>query len=110
MTAPARYRSEAPSRESVDSMIGCVLLEFGTAWCGHCRAAQSFVDAALERHAAVRHLAVEDGPGRRLGRSFAVKLWPTLIALRDGREIGRTVRPRDAEAVEALLARLELGA
>jgi thioredoxin 1 len=37
----------------------------------------------------VRHVKVEDGSGRRLGRSFGVKLWPTLVFLRDGREVAR---------------------
>ena len=30
-----------------------------------------------------------DASGRPLGRSFKVKLWPTLVFLRDGREIER---------------------
>jgi len=35
---------------------------------------------ALSQHAQWRHIRVEDGPGRALGRSFRVKLWPTLGA------------------------------
>jgi thioredoxin 1 len=42
---------------------------------------------------------VEDGPGRPLGRSFKVKLWPTLIFLRDGAEVARVVRPTEVRAV-----------
>jgi thioredoxin 1 len=49
---------------------------------------------------------VEDGPGRALGRSFRVKLWPTLVFLKDGREVDRVVRPQSAEAVAERLARL----
>jgi thioredoxin 1 len=49
------------------------------------------------------HRKVEDGPGRRLGRSYRVKLWPTLILLRDGQEIGRLVRPTAADEVNELL-------
>ena len=52
---------------------------------------------------ALRHVKVEDGPGRPLGRHFRVKLWPTLILLQDGQEIARTVRPTQAEAVQTLL-------
>ncbi|HEY8049330.1 MAG TPA: thioredoxin family protein, partial [Ramlibacter sp.] len=51
----------------------------------------------------VRHLKIEDGPGRKLGRSFGVKLWPTLVFLKDGRELARVTRPRsDAEIVAGL--------
>ena len=61
------------------------------------------VAAALARHPAVRHLKVEDGPGRRLGRQFGVKLWPTLVFLRDGQELCKLVRPtQEADIVQAL--------
>jgi thioredoxin 1 len=100
------YRDAAPSRGDVDAMPGAVLLDFGTEWCGHCRAARPLVDAALAARPDVRHLRIEDGPGRPLGRSFGVKLWPTLVFLRDGREVERLVRPRDAAAIEGPLARI----
>jgi len=40
---------------------------------------------------------VEDGPGRPLGRSFRVKLWPTLVFLKDGRELARVTRPANLD-------------
>ena len=46
----------------------------------------------------------EDGAGRRLGRYFSVKLWPTLILLKNGEELGRVIRPTDVKAVQELLA------
>lgn len=76
-----------------------MLLEFGTGWCGHCQAAAPLVAEALAGYAAVKHIKVEDGPGRSLGRSFRVKLWPTLVFLKDGVEVGRTVRPEGAEQI-----------
>jgi thioredoxin 1 len=86
-------------------MPGPVLLEFGTPWCGWCRGAQPLIGAALEAHPGVQRLKVEDGPGRPLGRSFRVKLWPTLVFLKDGQEVARLVRPgSQAEIDEALAA------
>jgi thioredoxin 1 len=32
-----------------------------------------------------------------------VKLWPTLIVMRDGKEVARVVRPRDASEIEKAL-------
>ena len=93
------YTSVAPPRTEVDALPGATVVEFGTAWCGYCRAAQPLLAPAFARHPNVRHLKIEDGPGRRLGRSFGVKLWPTLIFLRDGKEVARLVRPDDAGAV-----------
>lgn len=94
-----------PSRADVDAAPGPVLLEFGSAWCGFCRAAQPAIAAATASVPALRHWQIEDGPGKPLGRSFRVKLWPTLVVLKDGVEVGRVVRPRtEAEVAGALAA------
>jgi thioredoxin 1 len=106
MTLPYLPPIEAPSRAEVDALNGPVLLQFGTDWCGHCRAAAAPVEQALSAHPQVRHILVEDGSGRPLGRSFGVKLWPTLVFLRDGQEVERLVRPTAPGDIEAALARL----
>jgi thioredoxin 1 len=94
-----------PARAEVDAIAGPAMVEFGTPWCGWCRAAQPLIQSALAEHPQVRHLKIEDGSGRPLGRSFRVKLWPTLVFLRDGKEVARLVRPGDGQAVrEALRA------
>ncbi|EEG07362.1 thioredoxin family protein [Pseudogulbenkiania ferrooxidans] len=101
------YADNEPSRAEIDAMTGPVLLEFGAPWCGHCQAAQALIAAALSPHQAVCHIKIEDGRGRRLGRSFGVKLWPTLIFLRDGQEVTRLVRPDDAESIRRALAQID---
>src|SRR6478735_718915 len=83
-----------PTRSDVDALSGATVLEFGATWCPICQGARSLIDRALARHSNVRHIWVEDGKGKPLGRSFRVKLWPTLIFLRDGQEVARVVRPR----------------
>jgi thioredoxin 1 len=105
MTSLKPYLSEieAPSRADVEALPGLTLLEFGTDWCGHCRAAQPVVAKALAQHPQWQHLKVEDGSGRALGRSYRVKHWPTLLLLRDGQEVARVVRPT---AVQDLLTAL----
>ncbi|MEO7152923.1 MAG: thioredoxin family protein [Burkholderiaceae bacterium] len=100
------FDNPEPSRASIDASAGRVMLEFGTGWCGHCRAAQPAIEAALAAHPGVRHLRVEDGPGRALGRSFRVKLWPTLVFLRDGQEVVRLVRPGTTQAIGEAIASL----
>lgn len=105
MSSARSYLSEieAPSRAEVDAMPGWVLLEFGADWCGHCRGAQAVIAEALASHGQWRHIKIEDGPGRALGRSFRVRLWPTLILLRDGQEIGRSVRPSEPSDITRLM-------
>jgi thioredoxin 1 len=103
---PTDYQNPGPAREEIDSTLGSVLLEFGTGWCGYCQRAAPAVAEALQDHPGVEHIKVEDGPGRQLGRSFRVKLWPTLIALKDGVEVARAVRPEQADEVRNVLQRL----
>lgn len=92
---------EAPSREEIDRSQGLVLLEFGTDWCGFCRALAPQVSALVARHPGVRHIKVEDGPGQPLGRSFRVKLWPNLVFLRDGTVVRQLARPSASQLKEA---------
>ena len=93
-----------PTRDEIDRAPGPVLLEFGTDWCGFCRAAATQIESLLRQHPEVRHLKVEDGPGRRLGRSFRVRLWPNLVFLRDGVVVRQLARPTAAELREGFQA------
>jgi thioredoxin 1 len=105
MSPPKPYlcETEAPARAEADALPNLTLLEFGTSWCGYCRAAQPALVEVLSQHSQWRHVKVEDGPGRALGRSYHVKLWPTLVLLRDGQEVARLVRPTQAADISAAL-------
>lgn len=103
MTQP--YETGQPERCAIDALPGAVALDFGTNWCGYCRAAEPLIEGALAAHPSFRHIKVEDGPGRALGRSFKIKLWPTVIVLKDGQEVARVVRPAAADEVLAALAK-----
>lgn len=102
------YRSDAPARQELDGLAGATVLEFGTNWCGHCMASQAPLAQAMAAASALptplQHFKIEDGPGRPLGRSYRVKLWPTLIFLKDGTEVARLVRPLQAEPIGEALA------
>jgi thioredoxin 1 len=99
-----QYDNPGPGIAEVQALPGATLLEFGTPWCGYCRAAQGPIGEALADHPGVRHHKVEDGSGRPLGRSFRVKLWPTFVFLRDGQEVARLVRPQGAGPIRDALA------
>ena len=101
------YAATEPSRAEVDALAGPTVLEFGNAWCGHCRRAQPLIHDAFTGHDTVRHIKIADASLRRLGRSFGVKLWPTLVFLKDGREVARLVRPTDAAAIRKALAAID---
>lgn len=101
MAAAYVSAQDAPTREEIDRSQGLVLLEFGTDWCGFCRALAPQVSSLLERNPGVRHVKVEDGPGQPLGRSFGVKLWPNLVFLRDGVVVRQLARPSVPQLKEA---------
>jgi thioredoxin 1 len=103
---PYAYLPEQLTREEVDALPGATVLQFGTDWCGYCRAAEPSIEAVLGSGRPVRHILVEDGKGRPLGRSYRVKLWPTLIFLADGTEVARVVRPWDTSELSVAMERL----
>ena len=100
------YLGTEPKRAEFDSLPGPVVVEFGAPWCGICRGAQGVINAALAQRPDVPRFRVEDGPGRPLGRSFKVKLWPTLVFLNHGVEVARVVRPSGEGEIAAALARI----
>jgi thioredoxin 1 len=101
------YSESEPKRAEVDALAGPTLVEFGSPWCGYCRRAQPLIAEAMAEHPQVRHIKIADASGKRLGRSFQVKLWPTLVFLRDGKQLAKLVRPSDAGEIRQALAAID---
>ncbi|GLS90290.1 thiol reductase thioredoxin [Psychromonas marina] len=97
------YQEDALTVNQVSELSGHTMIEFGTPWCGHCQAAKPVIQEVLANYADVTHIKVYDGKGKKLGRLFSVKLWPTLILLHDGQEVARLVRPFNTGQVQTLL-------
>jgi len=102
------YATHEPERAEIDQLTGPALLEFGSPGCGHCSAAQPLLASAFAAHPSVRHIKIADASGRPLGRSFKIKLWPTLVFLREGHEVERLVRPRDVSTIADALSRIDI--
>lgn len=103
MSYTAAYADHEPARSDVDALPGITVLEFGAPWCPHCIGAQPLIEHALVGRDDVRHLKIEDGPGRALGRSYRIKLWPSVLVLRDGEERARAVRPTTLDEIARML-------
>jgi thioredoxin 1 len=106
MAMATSFEEVEPTRADIDARAEPVLLEFGAPWCGYCQRAQPHIAEALAAQPDLAHLKIEDGPGRPLGRSFRVKLWPTLVLTKGGEELARVVRPTSSAQIEDVLARL----
>lgn len=102
MSFDPEYHEEAPTRDQIDQTSGKVVLEFGANWCGHCQGLSPTVESLLSDADQVQHIRVADGKGKRLGRSFAVKLWPTLVLLSDGEVSDQLVRPSPDQTTNRL--------
>lgn len=95
------YQEEAPTREEINQTPGRQVVEFGANWCPHCQELSPTVESLLTSADDVRHVRVADGKGKRLGRSFQVKLWPTLVLIEDGEVVSQLVRPSPQQLTQA---------
>lgn len=91
------YSEHAPDFETLCSTKGWVLLEFGANECSICQQKRELIDQARTQLINVNYYAIQDGKGKKLGRQFQIKLWPSLIMLKDGIEVLRCIRPENSE-------------
>ncbi|MEW4451412.1 thioredoxin family protein [Bremerella sp. JC817] len=103
MPFDCEYREVVPSRQEIDQSQGRLVIEFGQNWCEHCQKLSDTVQALLTEHPEINHIRVADGRGKRLGRTFRVKLWPTFVFLLDGELVAQLVRPTEEQAKQGFV-------
>lgn len=93
------------------SMLGAskpaVVLKFGAAWCPPCRTLAVLLEQAApqwEDEVDILEVDVDECPD--VAADFGVSNVPTLVALRDGREVERIVGLTSRPALEGFMARI----
>ena len=68
-----------------------VLIDFFATWCGPCKMVSPIVDQIAEENADIKVCKINIAEQSELASAFGVMSIPTLVALKDGKEITRTV-------------------
>jgi thioredoxin 1 len=87
---------------------GITLLKFTAGWCGPCRTIAPILDALAKEYTA--HLLVVDTDDDPItAQQYDVRSMPTVVLLRDGREVGRVVGARPRAFFAGMLDRAVAG-
>ena len=80
-----------------------VLLDFWAPWCGPCRMVSPIVDKIAEERKDILVGKVNVDEEMELAAQFQVMSIPTLVVLRNGQVVSRTVGARPKDAILSLL-------
>ena len=80
-----------------------VLLDFWAPWCGPCRMVSPMVDEIAEERKDILVGKVNVDEEMELAAQFQVMSIPTLVVLRNGQVVSRTVGARPKDAILSLL-------
>lgn len=89
-------------QQEILSAQGVVLVDFWAAWCGPCQMLSPVVDEIAEEQSQIKVGKINVDEQRELAAQFQIELIPTLVAFKDGAEIGRLVGVHPKESILAL--------
>lgn len=84
---------------------GITLVDFYADWCGPCRMLTPVLEQIAKAvHGKVTIAKVDIDDNQRIATQFQVTSVPTMVLLKDGKEINRLIGLRDAEGLKKFIA------
>ena len=81
-----------------------VLLDFFATWCGPCRMIAPVIEELSDEMADVVFAKIDVDELPELAQQYGIVSIPTLVLLKDGKEIDRAVGARPKDAIAAMIA------
>ena len=81
-----------------------VLIDFWASWCGPCKMMSPVVDEIAEEFGeTIKVCKINIDEERNLAAKYNVMSIPTFIALKNGKEVGRTIGVQEKEEITRML-------
>jgi thioredoxin 1 len=97
--------SEADWQSEVEQHPGTVVVDFYAQWCPPCRALAPLLERFAEQNAdTVKVVKVDTDKDEALAGRYEIRMIPTLVAFRGGKETNRAINPQSRQRLEELVA------
>jgi thioredoxin 1 len=80
-----------------------VLVDFWASWCGPCRELSPVVDALGEELTDVKVVKINVDEERELAKKYKIFSIPTLVVIKDGQAVNKSVGVKSREEILAML-------
>jgi len=103
-------RLDLTAFEALIRTPGVTAVDFTAAWCAPCKTMEPILGALATEYAGrIRMVAVDVNDEPVLAERYGVRSMPTLVLVRDGREVGRIVGSRPRAFVSGVIDRALTG-